>query len=71
MPFGKDYFQIVAVFGIMSVLLIRLLASVVPFKTNLYQLMYGEGEMSSKANFLICFIFCTTNCYLAVVFPKI
>lgn len=71
MPFGKDYFQILAVFAVMIVLLVKMLANIMPFKTNLYQLMYGEGEMTPKANFVICSIFCVTNCYIAIVFPKI
>ena len=36
MPFGKDYFQIIAIFAVMSVLLVKILTMVMPFKVNLY-----------------------------------
>jgi hypothetical protein len=33
---AKDYFQIIAVFAVMAVLLVKMLTMIMPFKVNLY-----------------------------------
>ena len=55
----------------MSVLLVKMLTMVMPFKVNLYQMMYGTPELTKKANYIICGVFCGGTCFLSIVFPKV
>jgi amino acid permease len=68
---AKDYFQILAVFAVMSVLLVKCLCMIMPFKQNVYQLIYGSSELTTKANWTICALFCAFTCFLSIVFPKV
>eukprot|EP00350_Pseudokeronopsis_sp_OXSARD2_P004975 CAMPEP_0170563654 /NCGR_PEP_ID=MMETSP0211-20121228/67987_1 /TAXON_ID=311385 /ORGANISM="Pseudokeronopsis sp., Strain OXSARD2" /LENGTH=129 /DNA_ID=CAMNT_0010882145 /DNA_START=691 /DNA_END=1077 /DNA_ORIENTATION=- len=71
MPFGLDYLQLVAVVAVMTVVIVKTLTNILPFKINLYSLLYGKGEMTQTFNVGICVLLCASTSYLALVFPNI
>mmetsp|Transcript_11438 Transcript_11438/g.11448 ORF Transcript_11438/g.11448 Transcript_11438/m.11448 type:complete len:167 (+) Transcript_11438:928-1428(+) len=71
MPFGVDYLQMIAVIAVMAVLIVKMLTCILPFKVNLYQLMYGDDNISWTFNLVLCIIYCFSMGFLALMFPNI
>ena len=34
-------------------------------------MLYGSPDLTKKANYVICGIFCAVTCFLSIVFPKV
>ena len=69
--YTTDYFMMVGKVAVMMVMVVNIVTNYMPFRNNLYQMLFDTDEFSRKANLLITSIFFLFVVLISIIFPKV
>eukprot|EP00347_Sterkiella_histriomuscorum_P011644 403371663 len=68
---STDYFMILSSVAVLVVMVVNMVVNFLPFKNNLFQMLYEHDDISKKQNIIITGVFYVIIIIISIIFPDV